>query len=230
MLVEVLISDLAEIISSSGFSSFSDLEDSLLELDIVLISLIFFEVSLVLERDSDRGFCSSLTRAISETFLGVDSDDLDLLEVRDELLDFDFKDTGFNSTLSTVDDLLDEVLDTDFGSDFFEVLVEVLDSDFVGTISTFGSSESPDEIDVRLVVSELVDSISDFSDHVSVPSDNSFSRFRNLISRMILLTILVFGFLPSEYSSSSLFVLDLDFELVISSSSEVLLELVPDSV
>ena len=69
---------------------------------------------------------------------------MDLLVVLDELLELDLADTGFGSNLSTVDDLLDEVLDIDFGSDFFETLAEELDFDFVETISTDGFSSFDD--------------------------------------------------------------------------------------
>ena len=85
-----------------------------------------------------------------------------LLEVLDDLLELDAKDIGFNSTLSTVDDLLVEVLDIDFGSDFFEVLVEVLGSDFAEIISSSAFSSINDLDDSLIEVDFVLMSLKSF--------------------------------------------------------------------
>ena len=124
-----------------------------------------FEVSLVLELDSEIGLGSSLTETISETLLGVDSDDLGLLEVLDELLEIGFKAAGFNSTSSTaggVNDLLVEVFDRDFRSDFFGMPVEVLGSDFAEIISSSGFSSFSDLEDSLLELDNVLMSLISF--------------------------------------------------------------------
>ena len=87
---------------------------------------------------------------------------MDLLGVLDELLELDLADTGFDSTLSTVDDLLDEVLDIDLGSDFFETLAEELDFDFVETFSTDGFSSFSDLEDFILELDDVLISLISF--------------------------------------------------------------------